>query len=305
MNKQFKYGLLGAAALIATATAFAGFFTVGENQRGVVANWGKYTYVAEPGLHFKIPFRETVTYYPTGFESLSSGPDWINTYTIDSQEVDVTYTIFYRLPVDKIPYIFASNRDYDIRLQRMALDRMKAAMGQINTQQVAEKRGELRDKIKAMLAKDAEPMGIEVTDFQLTNLKYTDKFRDAINAAAVSKAGIEAREYERQQAEKTALREQVEALGKANAMREQAKGQADAEVSKAEATAKATILLGDSNAKRIRVEGEATAAAMQAQQKALQENAMLVDMERAKRWDGKLPQNIYGSAPLPFLQMGK
>lgn len=30
-----------------------------------------------------------------------------------------------------------------------------------------------------------------------------------------------------------------------------------------------------------------------------------VEMEKAKKWDGKLPQNIYASAPIPFINAGK
>lgn len=30
-----------------------------------------------------------------------------------------------------------------------------------------------------------------------------------------------------------------------------------------------------------------------------------VEMEKAKSWDGKLPVNMYGSAPVPFMNLGK
>ena len=30
-----------------------------------------------------------------------------------------------------------------------------------------------------------------------------------------------------------------------------------------------------------------------------------VDMEKAKKWDGKLPVNMYSNAPMPFLNLGK
>lgn len=266
------------------------YFTVQQNERTVVSSWGEYRYVAEPGLHFKMPFRDAIISYPTGIESLWSGKDWVNTYTNDNQEIDIAFTVFYRLPVNQIEFIYTSNRDYEPRLRSLTIDRLKAAMGQVNVQTVAEKRGELRDSIKKTLQHDMLPMGIEVTDFQLTDLKYTDSFRNAVSNAAVQKANIESVEYQRQQAQKQAETAKIEAIGKADAARENARGNADARLLQATAEAKA-----------IQLQGEAQATAIRAQSDALKENQSLVELEKAKRWDGKLPVSVYGSAPIPFL----
>jgi regulator of protease activity HflC (stomatin/prohibitin superfamily) len=216
----------------------------------------------------------------------------VNTYTVDNQEVDVLFTVFYRIPTKNVAYIYQNNRDYQQRLYAMTIDRLKVAMGQVNVQSVAEKRGELRDVIKATLTKDAKPLGIDITDFQLTDLQYTDAFRKAVNNAAVQKANVETIEYQRQQAEKTALMAKVRAEGEANAVRAQASGAADARLYEATAEAKAIAL-----------QGEAQAKAIEAQATALKANPDLVNLRKAERWDGKLPVNMYGSAPLPFLNL--
>jgi regulator of protease activity HflC (stomatin/prohibitin superfamily) len=268
------------------------YFTVAQNERAVVSSWGQFGYVADPGLHFKMPFRDSVTDYPVGIMSLSSGDGkWVNTYTVDNQEVDIAFTIFYRIPPDKIAYLYANNRDYSARLWSMAIDRLKAAMGQVNVQMVAEKRGELRDRIKAVLVHDAAPLGVEVTDFQLTDLQYTKSFREAVGNAAVQKALIESREYERQQAEKSALTAKITAIGIADKAREEARGAADARLLQATAEAKA-----------IQLQGEAQAAAIKAQAEALKQNSDLTELRKAERWDGKLPTSIYAGAPIPFMQ---
>jgi regulator of protease activity HflC (stomatin/prohibitin superfamily) len=255
----------------------------------VVTSFGRLSYVAGPGLHFKIPFVNSAYDYRTDLQSLSADHK-INTYTIDNQEVDILFTLFYRIPPDQVEYIFTNNRDYKARLESMTIDRIKAAMGQVNVQQVAEKRGELRDSIRATLLHDAAPLGVEVTDFQLTDLQYTDAFRAAVNNAAVQKANIESVEYQRQQAVKNAEMVQINARGQAEAVREKAKGDADAR-----------LLAANAEAKAIQVQGEAQAAAIRAQAEALKSNPDLVNLRRAERWDGKLPNSIYGSAPIPFL----
>lgn len=301
--------------LLLIVVFFMTYFTVPQNERAVVSRWGEFTYVAEPGLHFKIPFRDTVTFFPVGFQSLSSADKtWINTYTIDSQEVDVTFTVFYQVPPGRIQFIYGNNRDYEPKLYSMALDRVKAAFGGVNVQMVAEKRGELRDQIKKTLEHDAQQLGIEVTDFQLTNLQYTELFRNAINQAAVQKANIENVEYMRQQAEKQALTDRVKAEGTANAVREAARGAADAEVTRAEAAKKAAVLAADAQAyateingraaaRAIEVKGAAEATAIAAQGKALQEQSGLTELRKAERWDGKLPTAMYAGAPIPFMSM--
>jgi len=63
------------------------------------------------------------------------------------------------------------------------------------------------------------------------------------------------------------------------------------------------LLQAQAEAKGIQLRGEAQAAAIKAQADALKANTELVNLRRAERWDGKLPTNIYGSAPLPFLNV--
>lgn len=292
------FGLFAAVVFLMT------YFTVDANEMTVVTRFGHLEYVADPGLHFKVPFVNSTQAYRTDIQSVAPTQP-VNTYTIDNQEVDVVFTIFYRLAPDKVAYIYTNNRDYQTRLLTLAVDRLKAAMGLVNVQLVAEKRGELRDSIKKILVRDIGGMGIEVTDFQLTDMQYTKSYRDAINAAAVQKANVESAEYTRQAAEKTAQQVKIAAIGQADAAREQARGAADAQVLNAKASAESRLLQATAEAKAIQLQGEATAAAINAQAEALKANQTLVEMEKAKRWNGALPTSIYAGAPIPFMTMGK
>jgi regulator of protease activity HflC (stomatin/prohibitin superfamily) len=283
----------GIIALIVVILLSMTAFTVQQNEMAVVTRFGHLEYVADPGLHFKVPFVNSVQHYRTDIQEIH--PDkGVNTYTIDNQEVDVVFTVFYRIPPDKVGYIFTNNRDYQSRLYSIVIDRLKAAMGQVNVQSVAEKRGELRDTIKATLTRDAKALGLDVTDFQLTDMQYTAAFRQAVNNAAVQKANIESVEYQRQQALKAAETAKIKAEGEANAVRAQAAGAADARLLQAQAEAKA-----------IQLQGEAQAAAIRAQAEALKANPDLVSLRKAERWDGKLPAAIYANAPIPFLPADK
>jgi len=292
-SRWFNPFYLGAGAVVGIVllvTVLSSWFVVQPYERAVVTWAGNLDYVAEPGLHWKLPYVQSTTFYRTDIQSMSSGKGWINTYTIDSQEVDVTFNLFYRIPANCVQSVYINLRDYENQLYKLSLDRMKSAMGQVNTQTVAEKRGEIRDAIRKTMIADMKPYCIDVSDFQLTDLKYTDAFRNAINAAAVQKANVESLEYQRQQAEKSAQSAKIKAIGEADAAREAGRGRADANLLEAKAQAEA-----------IKLKGEAEAAAIRAQSEALKANAGLVDLRRAERWDGRLPQNLYGSAPIPFM----
>lgn len=268
------------------------YFTVDQNELAVVTRFGHMVYVADPGLHYKIPFVNSTEHYRTDIQELKP-KEAVNTYTIDNQEVDVTFTVFYRIPSDKVPFIFTNNRDYQARLMTLSIDRLKAAMGQVNVQSVAEKRGELRDVIFTTLQRDAQPLGVEVTGFLLPDLQYTKGFREAVNNAAVQKAMIESVEYQRQQAEKSALTAKIKAEGEANAVRAAAAGAADGRLLQAKAEAQA-----------IQLQGEATAKAIKAQSDALSANARLVEYKKAERWNGELPKNMLSNV-VPFMSVNQ
>ena len=293
--KLVATGIFGILALIFFALTY---FTVEQYQRGVVTSFGKVSYVAEPGLHFKMPFVNSVIYYRTDIRALKvadtddkGNAKGVNTYTVDNQEVDIISTVFYRIPADKIEFVYQNAQDYPQRLYSMVVDRLKAEVGKVNTAHIAERRGELRDHIHEVLKKDAASLGLDITDFQLTNIEYTRSFRQAVESAASAKAMVETREQEKQQALRIAERAKIDAEGTANGVREKAKGDADARLLVAQAEAKAILL-----------KGEATAGAMRAQAEALARNPVLVEMKKAEQWNGVLPAAIYAGAPIPFIQ---
>ena len=253
------------------------YYTVDPYEQAVLTRFGKLIAVEGEGLHFKTPFVNSVTYIRTDIQEIKPKTH-ANTYTIDNQEVDVTFTIFYRVPVDKIEYVFRNVQDYKSRLEALAVDRLKAEMGKINVAHVAEKRGELRDQIREIIRSDAVVLGVEVTDFQLTNIEYTKSFKTAVEAAAAAKATVETREQELIQSRKTAERAITEAKGVADS----------------------NLLIARAAATAIQLRGEAEAAAIKAQVEALAQNAQLVELRKSERWDGKLPATMLSNV-VPFM----
>lgn len=73
-----------------------------------------------------------------------------------------------------------------------------------------------------------------------------------------------------------------------------AKAEADKVIAQARGESESRLMLAKADADAIRIKAEA-----------LRKNPKLVELNAVERWDGKLPQNLYGSAPLPFLNVTK
>ena len=289
-SSHLKLGLLAGTGLLGLSVVMGSWYTVAEYERAVLTTWGEYTAVVDPGLHFKIPFMQSVKFYPINIQQLTI--EGANTYTVDNQEIDANIVVFYRLPADQLEFIYKNVPDYESRVFAMAVDRFKSELGKVNTTQVAQKRGEVRDRIKAVLSETVKStLGVEVVDLQIPNVDYTQSFRAAVDQAAVAKTLVEKQEQQKRQAEITAEQRKIEALGEANAVREQAAGAADAKLLQAKAEAEA-----------IRIKGEAEASAIKAQADALTANPTLIELRKVERWNGTVP-TWNGTGPLPLLNL--
>ena len=290
---KLKLGLYAAAAVAAAllVNAMSPFFTVGEFERTIVTRFGQVSSVAGPGLHFRLPIVNGLETFPINIQRMSA--EHLNTYTIDNQELDAVVTLNYRIPEAEVRRVYTTNRDYKANLEKFMVDRFKRELGKMNITQVAAHRGEVSQAVKRILETEALPLfGIQIVDFQINDIRYTDTYRKAVDAAATAKAKVEQAEQEKREAEVVALKRKIAAEGEANAVRESARGRADGE-----------LLIKTAEAKGKELVGLAEAKALEAQGLALRSNLGLVQLEFAKRWSGALPTNMYGSAPLPFLNI--
>ena len=275
-----KWAVIGAVLLFLLAVLFGSFFTVQQYERAVVTTWGKFSYTAEPGLNWKVPFVQSAYPIRTDIRTLTPvDVKGVNTYTVDNQEVDIYFNLFYRVPPNNVGFIYENAQDYKERLFNIAVDRLKSEMGKVSVAHVAEQRGAIRERIKQVLLNDAKVLGVDVTDFQLTNIEYTKGFKTAVEQAVVARQMIETREREAAQEKQVAERNRIKAQGEADA----------------------TLTRAQAEAKSIQLRGEAEAAAIRAQAEALRQNTGLVELRKAEKWNGALPQQML-SGVVPFMQ---
>ncbi len=285
------YGLVG---LLLLMLAFGTAYTVSEQERAVVTLFGKASRVEGPGLHLKWPFAESVTKIDTAIQTANQGPTKANTYTIDNQELDAEFIVMFRIPVEEVMRVYQNVPDYRGKLQSLAFERFKREMGKVNVQDFAQHRGLVANNTLTTLKADANRLyGIEVIDFQISDVTYTKTYREAVEASATAKQAVQQAEQEKAHAQVVAETQKIQAEGKANAVIAAAKGDAAA-----------TLLNAEADSKQIRLKGEAEATAIRAQAEALRTNAALIELRKYEQWDGKLPASVGVGSAIPFIDVG-
>lgn len=83
---------------------------------------------------------------------------------------------------------------------------------------------------------------------------------------------------------------------------EQAVEQKVVAIQEAQKAKNETVKIGEQATQTV-LSAKADAEAMKIKSAALAQNKGLVEFEAVQKWDGKLPVNMYGSAPLPFLNL--
>ena len=89
--------LIGSVAfvggLLVLGTSFGAFYTVDQGERGVVLHYGEVSKVAEPGLHFKMPYIDRVVRIPT--RTTTGTMKDIFAYSSDQQPAQIALSVTY------------------------------------------------------------------------------------------------------------------------------------------------------------------------------------------------------------------
>jgi regulator of protease activity HflC (stomatin/prohibitin superfamily) len=292
---------LGIAGVAALALADASIFTVGQNERAFVRQFGRVENPGAgpigPGLHVKFPLFTQVDRMPVSIDVMDLGN--MDTFTRDAQRITMHVTVTTQVPDAAVYHLLyevgrAGNMDLERNYQTIIADRLRTVIGRHDINEVAgAQRQQIIDEARAVLTRDLSDLfGIKVDSVQTALVGMPDSYAAAIEAAMQARTQRQSAEQNQARAAIEAETAKVTAAGLANAAIEQARGESQSKLLQASADAQAT-----------RLRGQAEADAALALAKSLTANANLVALRTAERWNGQLPQNIYAGAPIPFLQL--
>jgi regulator of protease activity HflC (stomatin/prohibitin superfamily) len=251
----------------------------------------------EPGLHFKVPLLDQVDRLQVSLETYRI--DQLTVNTIDNQPIKVSVGLTYRIPKSAVLFLLysvgrAGNVDLDANFERIIADRTAKIFAQQNTTRISESRNEISTALKQLLSTDLRNLfQIDVIDFQISDIIYSESFRASVEAAVKAKNEAVA-------AENTVNRVKYEAQQNV----EKANGDAQARLRIADAERQAAILQAQGKAEAIRLEGESRANVLRLNAQVLKESPLLIDLTKADRWNGILPSVLLeGSSATPLLAL--
>lgn len=225
-------------AVIAIVLVCCSFYTLDENEDAVVSTFGTPTIVEESGLHFKIPFVQSITKVNMSVLGMPIGYNEQTSESIENESlmitndfnfVNVDFYVEWQV-TDAIKYLYASQSP-DMVLKTLAMSYIRDTIGSYSIDEVlttgkAQIQSEIRDKLVERLM--TEDIGVMVRSVAI---------QDAEPPTAAVSAAFKAVEDAKQQAEKT--------INDANAYRNQkipaAEAQANAVLESAEAQKQARI----------------------------------------------------------------
>ena len=238
--------LLIAVFVLLVLLASGSLFAVKEGERAIVIQFGKVqrddatgdTKVFEPGLHFKLPFIDSVRVLDARIQTLDGSPDRF----VTSEKKDLIVDSYVKWRIDDFARYYLSTGGN--KPQAEALLKQKVNNGlrsEFGTRTIAQivsgERSALMNQAMEQASTSSDELGIEIVDVRVKQINLPTEVSNSI--------------FQRMRAERAAV-----------AREHRSEGQEQAEVIKANIDAKVTVMLADAerNARQLRGEGDAIAA---------------------------------------------
>lgn len=245
-NPTIRTGLLIVLGL-ALLVLYTATFVVQQTQYALVLRFGAVqSQISEPGLKFKVPFIDNVTYFDKRVLDLDLPVQTV--LSADRQNLEVDVFTRYRI-VDPLKFYQAVG---DIALANQRLSSFtNSAMRNILASAsrdaiIRTERSELMNRIQEDVNRQAGSLGIEMIDVRLTRVDLP-----AANSQAV---------YQRMRTEREREAADLRANGQQRAQTIRARAEREATIIRAEANRQAEELRGQGDADRNRILAEAFSA---------------------------------------------
>ncbi|WP_058533199.1 protease modulator HflC [Legionella saoudiensis] len=242
---------LGVLVFIALLLFFACVFTITEGQQGIILRLGRLVNerdtdkvkVFAPGLHFKVPFIESVRIFDTRIQTM----DIKSTRIVTKEKKDVMVDYYVKWQITDLARYFKSTGGNEFKAETLLEQQLNTLLrAQFGKRTISEVVSGGRDDVMGLLRvaaeKQAGELGINVVDVRIKGIELPANTSNAI--------------YQRMRADMQKI-----------ANRHRADGQAAAEEIQAKADADVMVLIArtESEAQKVRAIGQAKAASIYAE----------------------------------------
>lgn len=298
-----KIIIIALVALLAVIIVFNCFSTVGTTERGIMVTFGKAgEEVLNPGLHFTIPFAQTIRKYslaPVNYEiDFSIGSD--GAVTNDMQTVGLTADVFWTYDEERLYDAVTKYTESSLKsaIEKTMLASVKESVGKYTIYQIVENQEKISQEISSSLTSKMSIYPIVINQIAISNWDWSPAFDEQIaetmkttQQVKIAEQELQITEQEAQKQIKEAQAEQEATVIRANAEKEKAliEAQTKLETAKLEAEAK-------------KVQADAEAYYNQKLSENLEVELALRELEvktkEIEKWDGKYV-STYQYGPIP------
>jgi regulator of protease activity HflC (stomatin/prohibitin superfamily) len=270
------------SAVVGLILLMGSIYTVNEGHIGIVKRFSEAKEQVNPGLHFKVPFIDSVEEIEVrtrkNEEKMASST---------KEQMPVTVSVSVNWTVDKTAALelfrqYGGLSQFESRiLDPRFRSATKDVIPRFDAEKLIQDRASAIQAIEANLIEEMKDFPVTVDNIQIENIQLPAKYLTSI---------------ETKQTEKNLAAAEEHKLARQNL-------EAQRDVNTAKAKADGIKLVAIAEAESIRIKGLAEAEAITAKAKALGDNPLIVKLTEAQNWDGKLPSTILGGQNMPILDM--
>ena len=197
MKKTILIALVVVLAVICLGSSL---YTVGENEYACTVRFSKIIATTqEPGLHFKVPFVDSVKYFPKAINLYDIPPSEV--LTADKQNMTVDSYVLWQVSDPKLFYqTLGSTVVAEERLNALTYNTLKTVMGTLKQKDIineedADQRNDIYEGIAAGVNSLAEAYGIRVVDVKIKRFDLPESNLNAVYNRMISERNQMAESY--------------------------------------------------------------------------------------------------------------
>lgn len=182
--------IIGTIVAIGVVVLLNSFTTVPTGHVGIKTRFGKVQdSVIQEGLNVKTPFIEKIVKIDCKTKKIEESSE---SSTKDMQTVTSTVAVNYNVKKDSANILYREvGKEYeDIIIKPAILESIKSTMAQYTAEELITKRAEVSNKIQETLNEKIESRGFDITEFNLTNIDFSEEYDKAIEAKAVKQQEV-------------------------------------------------------------------------------------------------------------------
>ena len=171
--------ILGAVALVILNLSA---FTINERELAIKLQVGEVVKADyEPGLHFKIPFYQTIRKFPKRIMTINERPERI--FTAERLAMDVDFFVKWRI-IDTVNFYISTGGSFRVANDRISEIIKNAIVTEFGKRTVKEaisvERAELMRDMLATATTTAKGLGVELVDVRVKQVEFPDDVRNSV-----------------------------------------------------------------------------------------------------------------------------